>query len=61
MYALKRHTAQIDEQLNRATWAEENGTKEPGVSYESGVKVAIQWLLAITTVLEPLGPEYDED
>ena len=61
MYALKRHTAQIDEQLNRAAWAEENGTKVPGASYESGVKDAIQWLLAITTVPEPLGPEYDED
>ena len=36
---------QIDDVLNRAAEAEEEGTKWPGMSYEQGVKAGIEWVL----------------
>jgi hypothetical protein len=59
-YTVNRSSAEIDEQLNRAAWAEDNGTKVPEADYETGVKDALQWVLGLLKCDEPLGPEYDE-
>ena len=41
----KRTQDQIDELLNRCIEAEETGVSEyPGMSYEQGIKAAIEWL-----------------
>ena len=36
---------QIREQLDRVTEAEKNGGKYHGMSYEEGVKYALEWIL----------------
>lgn len=42
---MNRPQEQIDELLNRCTEAEETGESAyPGMSYEQGIKAAIEWL-----------------
>lgn len=39
---------QIDKQLNLADKGFERGTSFPGMSYEEGVKNAIEWIMGYT-------------
>lgn len=43
-YKIKRKAEEIDEQLNRAFEAEASGSNYPGMSYEQGVKYALDWI-----------------
>lgn len=43
-YKIERRAEEIDEQLNRAFEAEASGSNYPGMSYEQGVKYAIDWI-----------------
>lgn len=43
----------IDEQLNLANEGFESGTKFPGMSYEEGVKAALEWITGVT-VIKPM-------
>lgn len=46
MYRLKRTNTEIDDLLNTANrWEELGGSSVPGMSYEQGVKAAIDWVL----------------
>ena len=45
MYRIARTEAEIDEQLNRAAEAVDDGTRFPGASYEEGVMDAMSWIL----------------
>lgn len=45
MYELKRTNKEINEQLDRATEGINEGTKFHGMSYEDGVRAAIDWML----------------
>jgi len=44
-YDLERTSEEIDEVLNRAADAMDNGSQVPGMSYEQGVHDAIQWAI----------------
>lgn len=44
-YTIKRTTAEIDDTLNRAMEAEDDGrSNRPGMTFEQGVSAAIQWI-----------------
>lgn len=46
---IKRTEKEIDELLNKCSEAEENGdTSYPGMSYEQGIKNALEWALGYT-------------
>lgn len=45
MYQVKRADAEIDDLLNKCLDAEDEGaSKYPGMTYEQGVRAAIEWL-----------------
>jgi len=51
MYQISVSKAEIDEVLNQVTDAEDEGSsKWPGMTYEQGVKAAIEWLIGQTDV-----------
>jgi hypothetical protein len=45
MNTIVRTDKEIDDVLNAAMGAENEGTKWPGMTYEQGVQAAIMWLL----------------
>ncbi len=52
MYDIKPTDVEIDEQLNKAYEQEEKGgSKWPGMSYEQGVRTAIDWITGNTDEL----------
>jgi len=44
-YSIGQTDEAVDEQLNRAMEAEEEGSQYPGMSYEQGVEAVLNWLL----------------
>jgi hypothetical protein len=49
MYILKRQDNEVDEVLNKAAEAVDEGTSQwPGMSYEQGVQAALDWILGHT-------------
>jgi hypothetical protein len=49
MYRLAQKDSTIDDVLNRCVDAENEGKSQyPGMSYEQGVRVGVEWLLGIT-------------
>ena len=44
MYRIKRTAEEIDEQMNRAWEEEDDGSRYPGMTYEQGVRAAIDWI-----------------
>jgi len=51
-----RRDEEIDRLLNACAEAEDTGVSSfPGMTYEQGVRVAINWLLDLT-LLDPLAP-----
>lgn len=44
----ERTQSEIDEQMNLAADGENDGSKYPGMSYEQGVKAALEWVTGIT-------------
>jgi hypothetical protein len=45
MYKIVRTNAEVDDLLNRASDAEMDGSRFPGMSYEQGLLYAIRWLI----------------
>ncbi|HLO91535.1 MAG TPA: hypothetical protein VK172_10265 [Lentimicrobium sp.] len=43
--AIKRTEKEIDEQISRAMIGVNNGTKYAGMSYEDGVRYALEWVV----------------
>ena len=48
MYTIQRTDQQINDLLNKAINAFDNGTNYPGMSYEQGILDAINWLIGQT-------------
>ena len=44
MYRIKRTAEEIDEQMNRAREEEDGGSRYPGMTYEQGIRAAIDWI-----------------
>ena len=44
MYRIKRTAEEIDEQMNRAWEEEDGGSRYPGMTYEQGIRAAIDWI-----------------
>ena len=48
-YQMTRDEAKIDDVLNKCADAEDEGRSQyPGMTYEQGVRIGIEWLLGIT-------------
>jgi predicted secreted Zn-dependent protease len=61
MYEINQRDEDIDTQLNRASdQFDKGGSRYPGMSYEQGVRDAIDWINGQSDD-PPLGDEYDED
>lgn len=45
MYGIVRSDEDIDNLLNECVEAEDSGSKYPGISYEEGIRAAIDWLI----------------
>jgi hypothetical protein len=46
---MARNEAEIDDVLNQCADAEDEGRSQyPGMTYEQGVRIGIEWLLGIT-------------
>lgn len=45
MYTVARKDKEVDRVLDWATAGEDEGSKYPGMSYETGVKAGIEWLI----------------
>lgn len=48
MYQIVRTNKEIDEVSNLAIEGEYEGSKWPGMSYEAGVRAAIDWIIGNT-------------
>jgi hypothetical protein len=49
MYRLAQNDTDIDDVLNQCADAEDEGRSQyPGMTYEQGVRIGIEWLLGIT-------------
>lgn len=49
MYRLAQSDTNIDDVLNQCADAEDEGRSQyPGMTYEQGVRIGIEWLLGIT-------------
>lgn len=60
-YAVKRTNEEINNVLNSANaWEEKGGSGVPGMSYEQGVKMGIDWILGDNND-PPIESEPDED
>jgi hypothetical protein len=44
MYRIERNDREIDRLLDDTIQAESEGTKFPGMTYEEGVRAAIDWI-----------------
>jgi len=55
-YSIRQTDEAVNKQLDRAMEAEEEGSQYPGMSYEQGVLVTLQWLLEghVMDVGEPI-------
>lgn len=62
-YSVTRSNREIDNQLNRgAAWEDAGGSSVRGMTYESGVKAAIEWLMGDRDdVPIECWPEEDDD
>ena len=48
-YQMARDEAEIDDVLNKCADAEDEGRSQyPGMTYEQGVRIGIEWLLGMT-------------
>lgn len=59
IYEVKRRSAEIDDVLNRAWDSDEEGSRYPGMTFEQGVREAIEWITGNQDDM-PLPPR-DED
>lgn len=48
-YVVVRTSADIDDVMNEAMEAQDEGSKFPGMSYEQGVTAGINWVLGNTS------------
>ncbi len=49
MYRLAQSDTNIDDVLNKCADAEDEGRSQyPGMTYEQGVRIGIEWLLGVT-------------
>lgn len=61
VYCIKRPNSEIDEQMNWAVEAEEAGSSAvPGMTYEQGVKAALDWVLGFTNT-PPIEEEPEQE